>query len=535
MKSAYRPLLISLILVAGIYLGTKLIPGESDVIFSSKKLSGIHKLNEILNYIQESYVDSIRKDKLIEDGIDAMLHDLDPHSYYIPKEDYRDMNESLEGNFEGVGIEFRIISDTVMVITAIPNGPSQKAGVKAGDRIITVNDSLIAGTGVRNKEVMDLLKGPQYTDVNVGIRRGNADSLLRFSLTRDMIPVNSVRSYYMIDEKTGYIRVDRFSKTTYQEFKMASDELIDQGMSSLVLDLRDNPGGLLNQAIRMANEFLDREKVIVYTEGKARPKKMYYADEWGSMLGIDLAIILNEGSASASEVLAGAIQDNDRGTIVGRRSFGKGLVQEQVDWPDGSALRLTVARYYTPTGRSIQKPYKDVDDYDSEALDRYITGELDVEDSIRVIDSLKYYTPEGKVVYGGGGIIPDVFIPLDSVIHNTFYRALYQSGAITMYSFRYADSKRKKLLARYPNWKQFDKRFKLGEGDYQELLELATVQGVERNPVQAALLKDKVMIDLKAQIARHLYGDEGFYPIVNKNDLAIVRSVELFSTKKRPR
>ncbi|MEQ8521515.1 MAG: S41 family peptidase, partial [Vicingaceae bacterium] len=442
MKSAFKPLLISLLIVSSVYLGTRLIPGDTNLIFNTGRASGIYKMNEIINYITDSYVDSIEKDRLIEEGIDAMLRDLDPHSFYIPKEDYREATESLEGNFEGVGIEFRIISDTVMVMTAIPGGPSFKSGVKAGDRIVRVNDSLIAGTGIRNKDVMKLLKGPELTNVRVGIRRYNADTLMNLIITRDRIPVGSVRSAYMIESNIGYIRIDRFSKTTYQEFKEATDKMLDEGMSSLIMDLRDNPGGLLNQSIQMANEFLDRDRVIVYTEGKARPKKMYYADEWGSLMNVDLAIIINEGSASASEVLAGAIQDNDRGIIIGRRSFGKGLVQEQLDWPDGSALRLTVARYYTPTGRSIQKPYTNLEAYHNEALDRYSNGELDIEDSIPVVDSLKYFTPAGKVVYGGGGIVPDIFIPIDSIIHNSFYQELYRLGGVQTFSFRYADSKR---------------------------------------------------------------------------------------------
>ena len=528
MKSVFRPLIIAVLIVVCVYLGSKLVPSGNNLIFNSEKLSGIHKLNEILNYIEESYVDSISKDKLIEDGIDAMLHDLDPHSFYIPKSHFRAMNETLEGNFEGIGIEFRIMTDTVMVITAVPGGPSERSGLKAGDRLVSVNDSIVAGMGIRNSDVMKMLKGERQTKVDVGIKRKNIDSLLHFEIIRDRIPVSSVRSFYMLNHNTGYISIDRFSKNTYQEFKSATDILLNDGMKNCVLDLRGNPGGLLNQAIDIANEFLERDKVIVYTEGKARPKKMYYSDHTGSLLNIGLVIILDEGSASASEVLAGAIQDNDRGTIVGRRSFGKGLVQEQVDWPDGSALRLTVARYYTPTGRSIQKSYKDLDSYQSETYDRLEQGELDSEDSIHVIDSLKYYTPKGKVVYGGGGIVPDIFISLDSNAHNSFYRELYRTGSIINHAFWYVDSKRNSLLAKYPNWKSFDIRYAMTGKEYDAFLEFAAKRGVEPNPRQAALLKDKIKTDLKAQFARHLYGDEGFYPMLNRSDKAILQSVKEF-------
>jgi carboxyl-terminal processing protease len=528
LKNTYRPILIALLIVGCVFLGSKLVPSENNLIFNTERLSGIHKLNEILNYIEETYVDSISKDKLIEDGIDAMLHDLDPHSFYIPKSHYREMNETLEGNFEGIGIEFRIITDTVMVITAVPGGPSERAGLKAGDRLVRVNDSLVAGVGIRNEGVMKMLKGERQTTVEVGIKRKNTASLMNFEIIRDRIPVSSVKSSYMLNANTGYISIDRFSKNTYQEFKSAADNLLNEGMKNCVLDLRGNPGGLLNQAIDIANEFLERDNVIVYTEGKARPKKMYYSDHTGSLLNIGLVIILDEGSASASEVLAGAIQDNDRGTIVGRRSFGKGLVQEQVDWPDGSALRLTVARYYTPTGRSIQKSYEDLDSYHNETYDRLEHGELDSEDSIHVIDSLKYYTPKGKVVFGGGGIVPDIFIPLDSIAHNSFYRELYQTGSIPHYAFMYVDLRRHALLAKYPNWSSFDKRFNITGKEFDEFLDYAAKKGVEPNPGKSALLKERIKVDLKAQYARHLYGDEGFYPMLNRNDEAIRQSIKEF-------
>lgn len=527
MRSSYRPLAIAISLAAALYLGSLLIPANEISIFNQGSGAGIHKLNEVLNYIEESYVDTVYKDELIEEGIQSLLRDLDPHSFYIPKEDYTEMNESLEGNFEGIGVEFRIIADTVMVINPVVGGPSKKVGLEAGDRIVRVNDSVIAGTGVRNKDVMSLLKGPQFTNVEVGIKRKGVKDLMEFVITRDRIPVTSVQSMYMVDGETGYIRVNRFSKTTYAEFRSASEKLLVEGMKKLIMDLRGNPGGLLNESIEMANEFLDKDKLIVYTEGKARPKKVYYSDEGGNLLKIDLVVLLDENSASASEVFAGAIQDNDRGMIVGRRSFGKGLVQEQVDWKDGSALRLTVARYYTPTGRSIQKPYKDVDDYHLETYARQQSGELDNADSIQLNDSLKFYTPEGRVVYGGGGIVPDVFVPVDSLNYNMFYNALYRKGAIQNHAFHFVDKQRSELLRKYPNWKDFRATFKLSEADFESFLQYASSKGVERNPRQVAIMKEKIMLDLKAQYGRHLYGDDGYFPILNQGDPMMLESLKL--------
>jgi carboxyl-terminal processing protease len=528
-KSYYRPLVIAIAISAAVFLGSKLVPSNQALSFSSSKMSGIHKLNEVLNYIEESYVDTVKKGDLIEDGIQSLLRDLDPHSFYIPKEHFREMNESLEGNFEGIGIEFRIIMDTIMVITTIDGGPSKKVGLKAGDRIVSVNDSIIAGKNtLRNADVMKLLKGPRLSTVNVGIKRKHEQSLLPFEIKRDRIPITSVQCHYMIDNETGYIRVSRFSKTTYEEFKEASDELLEQGMKNYVVDMRGNPGGLLNESIEMANEFLKKDMVIVYTEGKARPKKVYYADSDGDLLNINLVVLLDESSASASEVFAGAIQDNDRGTIVGRRSFGKGLVQEQIDWPDGSALRLTVARYYTPAGRSIQKPYKDVDNYHMETYERIGSGELDNADSIHFADSLKFFTIGGRVVYGGGGIVPDEFVPIDTLNYNTFYNNLYKKLAIQNFSFNYVDERRKSLLNKYPNWKSFNKRFKLSDDEFEQFLQYATERKVERNPLQVALMKDKIINDLRAQFARHLYGNEGYYPMLNQSDLVIVTSLETF-------
>ncbi len=533
MNKAFRPILISLAIVTGIVIGTRLAPSGDSVIFPQKSVIGINKLNEILNYIEESYVDTVEKEKLIEDGIESLLRDLDPHSYYIPKDRYKNMNESLEGNFEGIGVEFRIINDTIMIISAIVDGPSQKAGIRAGDRIVSVEDSVIAGTGIRNEDVMKLLKGERNSIVSVGIKRKAQKDLLNFEITRDKIPIRSVEISYMIDQNTGYIKINRFSRNTFDEFKEASDVLVELGMKNYIVDLRNNPGGLLNEAIKMTDEFLESDKLIVYTEGKSRPRKSHYSSSEGKLTNTTLIVILDEGSASASEVFAGAIQDNDRGWIVGRRSFGKGLVQEQVDWPDGSALRLTVARYYTPTGRSIQKPYKDVDDYHLEAYSRFENGELDSEDSIQLNDSLKYYTPGGSVVYGGGGITPDYFVAVDSLNYNAFYNQLYRKGVIQNYTFHYVDGKRNELLESYRDWSIFSTKFKFTEAEFESFLQYGAEMGVERNPGYIALMKGKIMQDLKAQVARLLYGDKGYYPIVNQSDRNVMKCLDVINQAKK--
>ena len=318
----YRPLLIAVIIASAVFLGSRLIPVDSKNAFSPASTTGISKLNEVLNYISASYVDTVAKEDLVEQGIESLLRDLDPHSYYIPSERYKEMNEDIEGNFEGIGIEFRIIGDTLMVIMPVPGGPSEKAGLMAGDRIVSVNDTLIAGKKITTEAVMNKLKGIQFSMVKVGVKRKGEKGLKLYRIVRDRIPLTSVQCYYMIDRNTGYVKVNNFSKTTYDEFRTATKKLMNAGMKSYILDLRGNPGGLLNEAIEMANEFLKKDKLIVYTEGKARPKKIYYANADGSLLSTELIILIDEGSASASEVLAGAIQDNDRGLIVGRRSFG---------------------------------------------------------------------------------------------------------------------------------------------------------------------------------------------------------------------
>ncbi|MDT8412571.1 MAG: S41 family peptidase [Vicingaceae bacterium] len=526
----FLPLLLTLSVVVGIYLGSYLssTTGNKSIIFSkSKSKSSTGKLNEILNFIEEAYVDSVDSKELLENSINSMLSNLDPHSYYISPKDFNDMNDPIEGSFEGIGVEFRIKDDTVMVVAAIANGPSEKLGIQAGDRIIKVDTLNIAGKNITNNDVIKLLKGPRGTKVNVFIKRRGTKKLLKFAIVRDEIPIYSVDAPYMIDDNIGYVKISRFAKTTYAEFLQAVAELKENDMENLIIDLRNNGGGVLSSAISIVDEMLDKNQMIVYTKGRARKKTEYYSTSKGILKGVKIAILINENSASASEILAGAIQDNDRGIILGRRSFGKGLVQEQIPWPDGSAIRLTVARYYTPSGRSIQKPYENgLDDYNLEAYKRYEKGELLEADSIHFPDSLKYFTKKGKVVYGGGGIMPDIFIPLDTIGGTDYLYQLRYNGIIQEFSLNYIDNRRKQMLETYHDAVQFKRQFKVSNQLFNDLIKFATDSGIERNLEQIKKSKTLIEQGLKADMSRHLYGNFGFYVIVNENDKTISRAIE---------
>ncbi|RMG76128.1 MAG: S41 family peptidase, partial [Bacteroidetes bacterium] len=434
----------------------------------------------MINYIKEEYVDSVNVKELEEKTIQYLLQELDPHSYYIPAKDLQSMNEPIEGEFEGIGIEFRIINDTVVVINPIGGGPSEKVGIMPGDRIVSVNDSIIAGTGITNRDIMNLLRGKKGTEVKVGIKRNGSDEILSFNIVRDKIPINSIEAAYMIDDETGYIKLSRFSRTSHEEFVNAAEKLLEQGMKKLIFDLTGNGGGLLEAAVDIADEFLPDKTLIVYTEGKARPRRSYYATSKGILEDIPVAVLIDEGSASASEIVAGAIQDNDRGIIIGRRSFGKGLVQEPSTWPDGSAIRLTIARYYTPTGRSIQRPYdKGVEKYHEDYYNRLNNGELITPDSIHFPDSLKYTTPKGKTVYGGGGIMPDIFVPIDTA-HRTFYLSdLIYKGVIRQYAFDKIDKNRREWISKYPNIQVFKNNYLISDKELKEFIKYAENKGVK--------------------------------------------------------
>jgi len=533
----YLPILFAIVFVAGMFLGVKLIrftPGSGNPFrdFFSFNLNRYDKFNDVINYIEASYVDSVSKEKLTEDAINDLLQGLDPHSYYISAAEFNDVNDPLMGNFEGIGVEFRIIKDTVVVINTVAGGPSEKRGVRAGDRIVKVDGKPFAGIKITNEKVLKTLKGEKGTDVKLSIYRPGVRNLIDFVVTRDVIPTYSVDIAYMVKGNIGYIKLSKFSKTTPQEFDVALTKLKSSGMKKLILDLRGNGGGFLDAAIYLADEFLSKDKLIVYTEGKHRPKKSSYATDEGDFESGNLVILIDEMSASASEIVAGAIQDNDRGTIIGRRSFGKGLVQEQVELLDGSAIRLTVARYHTPTGRCIQKSYKNgIADYDNEFYNRFLDGELLNPDSIHFADSLKFKTPGGKIVYGGGGIMPDVFVPIDSAQNNRFFLLLYNKGIINQFGFDYSDKNRKSLKGLFINKDSFINSFNISPVVFDEFISYAEKNGVKKDPHGIKVSGDEIRTELKASIGRNLFGNEGYYPIINRIDNTFLKAVNVLNKK----
>ncbi len=420
------PIILCIGLAAGVLIGASLSTKTS---YGGSGGDGISKLREVMGLIQKEYVDDPKTDELVEDAIQHMLGKLDPHSSYISVKDREEANEDLRGNFEGIGIEFNIFHDTIVVVSPLGGGPSEAVGLHSGDKIVKVDNKIVAGININNGDVMKYLKGPKGSEVKIEISRKNEKDLLSFTIIRDKIPQYSVETSYMIDSEIGYIKISRFSQTTYDEFQEALTKLKGNGMKKLVLDLQGNPGGYMNQAIDLADEFLPAGEKIVFTKGKdTRYNSDAMSTKKGEFESGDLIVLVNEGSASASEILAGALQDNDRALVVGRRSFGKGLVQSPFDLSDGSELRLTISRYYTPSGRSIQKPYNDMDDYGKDIMKRYRKGEFFHSDSIKFNDSLKYKTLNGRTVYGGGGIMPDYFVPLDTTLTSHYLNALYNSN-----------------------------------------------------------------------------------------------------------
>lgn len=524
------PLLIASSLIVGVLIGLQLRENDAkrSRLFSSKS----DKLNAIMNYIEDEYVDTIPKDSLVEKTIPLLVSNLDPHSVYIPAQEIASVNESLDGEFSGIGVEFNMPNDTVVVLNTVPGGPSEKVGINSGDRIVKINDTTIAGVKFPQEQIMKRLRGKTGTKVRVSVKRRGVAQLINFTIVRDIIPVNSVDVAYMVEPKVGYIKISKFAKDTYQEFDNALNKLHNQGMKKVIIDLRGNTGGYLDQAVNIANEFIPEGKLIVYTQGKARPRTNLYSDANGSAKTDEVIVLIDEESASASEIVAGALQDNDRGTIIGRRSFGKGLVQEQASLTDGSAIRLTVARYYTPTGRSIQKPYKlgDGADYYMDISNRFVHGEMNNIDSIKQNTKLRYKTPKGKIVYGGGGIMPDIFVPLDTVGVGKFYKKIYEQSLVFKFTADFSDNHRAELN-KISTIGQL-KRYLSGKNLMGQFVAYCSRNGV--SPKGGELAQSYRLIDaqLKAFIGRNTpLKDEGFYPFIEPIDNVLKRAIFEFHKK----
>lgn len=495
------------------------------------KNDGVVKLDNLLTIINYAYVDKVNNEKLVEDAIVGMLKELDPHSVYIPEKELKRMNEPLEGNFEGIGIQFNILKDTITVVSPISGGPSEKLGIQAGDKIIYVEDENVAGTGIKNSDVTRLLRGKKGTVVNVKIKRSSEEELIPYAITRDKIPIFSVDASYMASPEIGYIKVNRFARTTMTEFRTALDTLKRNGAKNLILDLRGNGGGYLQTAFLLADEFLGSGKMIVYTQGDKQKKEEYKATSRGSFENGKLAVLIDEGSASASEIVSGAVQDWDRGMVIGRRSFGKGLVQKPFPLPDGSAVRLTTARYYTPTGRSIQRPYdQGKDKYYSEINRRFKSGELVSADSIDFPDSLKFYTPQKRLVYGGGGIMPDVFIPIDTSMNSDFNRNLIRRGVYNEFTLNYLDKNRKRMLKIYPNFITFKKEFELTEDLMDEFFKYAEKKNVEKNEEDYKKSKELIDTQIEALMARNLYNTSAYFEIINQLNDSFLEAMNLIQS-----
>lgn len=514
----YYPLMLAFMLVFGIYLGTFFSDNGSGSFLPSRSSSNADKITQIISYIDREYVDTVAKNQMIEKAIASILEDLDPHSYYISAEEMAAYTEPLEGNFEGIGVEFLIQDDTVRVVAALDGGPSQELGIQAGDKIIEVDEENIAGVGIENKEVITRLKGEGGTKVKVDILRNK--KMIPFEITRGTIPINSVATSQMLDGNIGYIKISRFARTTYEEFAKSAEKLASEGMNEMVIDLRGNGGGYLTAAVQIAEEFLQKGQLIVYTEGKSSPKKSYFASKRGEYSDIPLAVLIDQGSASASEIFAGAIQDNDRGVIVGRRSFGKGLVQEHMSLPDKSALRLTVARYYTPSGRSIQKPYGTDIDYEADYETRFESGELISADSIHFPDSLQYVTPGGRIVYGGGGIMPDVFVGLDTAGASEYLSIVSYRGILNQFGFDYADEHRGDL-DEFDDYRSFESDFTVDGDLFESFVNYAENKGVSSDSAGIKASKEVLKLRIKAYIARNIWGNDGFYSIMTNDDKVI--------------
>ena len=522
-RQKYLPLIIGAAIAAGVFVGGKLnFIDKSDRLFTSN--SKKDKLNRLIDYIDYEYVDDINTDSIVDVTVNGILSNLDPHSVYIPESEMEDMNKSMKGDFVGIGINFYTYRDTVTVIRAIKDGPSEKAGIKSGDRIVVANGDSIHGKRWSNGDIIKKLKGEINTFIDLKVYRRDEAELLDFTVKYDHVPLKSVDASYMLTDNLGYIKINRFAESTYKEFKSGLDKLQDEGATKLVLDLRDNPGGFLNKAEQIVDEFLEDDKLILFTKNKKGTIEKSFATEKGDFEEGEIYVLLNENSASASEIVAGALQDNDKGIIVGRRSYGKGLVQREMELGDGSAVRLTVSRYYTPTGRSIQRSYDNGNkDYFEEYFDRLDSGELLDPDKIEVNDSLKFITPKGKIVYGGGGIIPDVFVPLDTSTKNETLTYLLHSGFISFFVFEELDKDRKVYDG--ITQQDFIDNFIVSDDVVVRFQDYLNIRS--RHNITFVAYNNAVKKYIKATLAEQLFDRDAYEQIINQNDLMIDEVIKL--------
>ena len=525
----WMPVLLVAAIMAGVYVGARL---QNRMLAGTRVITGnsANKVSLIMKLIEGNYVDTVDSKKIVEAAIPEILKQLDPHTVYIPARDMTEVSEEMSGNFGGIGVQFSIQNDTIMVIDVISGGPSQKLGIRAGDRIVKVNDSIMAGVKVTNEKVLKKLRGDKGSKVNVSIARKGFPELIPYTITRGEIPITSVDVNYMINKNTGYIKVGRFAERTYEEFMTGVEKLDKAGADQLIIDLRGNPGGYLTAVIKMVSEFLDDGELVVYTQGRTQPKRTFNAEKKGTFFGKKVVVIVDEYSASASEIFAGAIQDNDRGTIIGRRTFGKGLVQEQIPFYDGSAIRLTVARYYTPAGRCIQKSYKNgSDDYYGDLRRRYAHGELEQKDSIHYSDTAKYYTRKKRVVYGGGGIMPDLFVAADTSGMSAYYGKVTMKGLVYQYAFDFSDKHRDEL-SKLTTAKEFEE-YMLQRKILSSFTEYAVIKGIATDSKGLAVSGKIIETQLMAYIARNIIGEVGFYSIISKIDATLLESIKALETK----
>ena len=546
-SSRFTPVIIAVSVVVGILIGTfyaKHFAGNRLGIINGSS----NKLNALLRIVDDQYVDTVNMADLVEKAMPQILAELDPHSTYIPAQNLEEVNSELEGSFSGIGIQFTIQNDTIHVNAVVQGGPSEKIGLMAGDRIVTVDDSLFVGKKVTNERAMRTLKGPKGSQVKLGIKRTGEKDLLHFNITRGDIPQNTVDAAYMVNDDIGYVKVSKFGRTSHVELLNALAQLNHKKCKGLIIDLRGNTGGYMEAAIRMVNEFLPEGKLIVYTQGRKYPRAEEFANGTGSCQKMPLVVLIDEGSASASEIFTGAIQDNDRGTVVGRRSFGKGLVQRPIDLPDGSMIRLTIARYYTPAGRCIQKPYdssinekpgkgksseSSIEKYNQDLIDRYNHGEMVSADSIHFPDSLKCQTKKlGRTVYGGGGIMPDYFVPVDTTLYTDYHRNLVAKGVVIKTTMNFIEKNRKALLDKYKTFEKFNEKFEIDDQLLNYLREAADKEKIEFNEEQYNKALPLIKAQLKALIARDLWDMNEYFQVMNATNKSVERALEILNDKE---